>query len=208
MHPNNFQCWRILFLLLFLTHIVCVCHLSDLRPCASSSTFSSSGSFDGVPSLSILRMTQNTWTPYEGNCSDVYIFDNISATEFGLEKFSHSSRLLSYFFFRVRLLDWILFQYSQVFVIFLFSKRSESFLIWQFYYFRYLFFFSSRFSSWTWRFFLCQIPFLYPGCTFLLFVSVFLILFHFCKQLYVIHVHKVINLSVWFCKFIASSAFP
>ena len=31
MHPHNLKCSRVLFLLLFLTHIVCVCHLSDVR---------------------------------------------------------------------------------------------------------------------------------------------------------------------------------
>ena len=35
-YPCFLQCWRVLFLLLFLTHIVCLCHLSDVRPNASS----------------------------------------------------------------------------------------------------------------------------------------------------------------------------
>ena len=38
-HLRNLQCNRIFFLPLFLTHIVCLCHLLDVQPCASSSTF-------------------------------------------------------------------------------------------------------------------------------------------------------------------------
>ena len=42
-----------IFHLLFLTHKIC--HFSDIRPCASSTTFLSSGSVFGVPPLSILK---------------------------------------------------------------------------------------------------------------------------------------------------------
>ena len=43
----------------FLTHIVCLCHVSDMRPCVSSSLLSS-GSFVWFPSLTILRMVLST----------------------------------------------------------------------------------------------------------------------------------------------------
>ena len=58
MHARNLQYKRILFLC-FLIHIVCLCHPSDKRPCASSSTFVSSGSFVWVTPLSILIMVQS-----------------------------------------------------------------------------------------------------------------------------------------------------
>ena len=54
MHPSYIQC-RVLFFL-FLTLIVCLWRLSDVRSCASSSTFLSSDSFLGVLLLFISRM--------------------------------------------------------------------------------------------------------------------------------------------------------
>ena len=57
-----------------------------------------------------------------------------------------------------------------------------------------------HFSLWTWHIFV------YSYC---LFQNLqFLFFFIFCKQLEVIHVHKVINLFLWFCKFVAPSALP
>ena len=52
MHPSYLQ----YFLLLFLTHIVCLRHLSDVRPYVSSSVFSFSVPFVAVLLLSISRM--------------------------------------------------------------------------------------------------------------------------------------------------------
>ena len=54
------------------------------------------------------------------------------------EKFSSEYEVPFYFFFHLRLFDGIGFKYSQVLVIFLFFKCSDSFLIWQFYSFHYL----------------------------------------------------------------------
>ena len=45
MHPHSHQCWRVLFFHLFFIHIVCLCRLSHVRPCASSSAFLSSDPF-------------------------------------------------------------------------------------------------------------------------------------------------------------------
>ena len=121
-------------------------------------------------------------------------FDVISAADLGFEKFFLSSKLqFSYFFFHLRLFTDIYSQYSHVFVIFLFSK---------------LFWFCSsirsvrcsfHFSLSTWYVFLWQIPFLYTGCMFLLFISDSSILFSFfCKQLDVVLVHRVIKLLAMF----------
>ena len=55
MHPCNLQCWRVLFILLWI-RIVCLCHLSDVRPSISLS-------FDLLvsdPLLFILRMDHFT----------------------------------------------------------------------------------------------------------------------------------------------------
>ena len=54
------------------------------------------------------------------------------------EVFSFVWGTLLLFFLHLRLFDNVRFQYSHGFVIFLFSKRSDSFLIWQFNSFRYL----------------------------------------------------------------------
>ena len=47
----------------------------------------------------------------------------------------------------------------------------------------------SHLSLWAWHIFLCQILSLYFGCIFLLFVSKSSILFIFCRQVDVVHVH-------------------
>ena len=66
------------------------------------------------------------------------------------------------FFFHLRLFEGIRFQYLRVRVVFLFF-RTFLFLIWQLYSFCYLLLFIMSMAH-----VLCQIPFLYPGCIFLL----------------------------------------
>ena len=56
MYQRNLQSWRVLFLLLFLTYIVCLYHLRDVRSYVSSWVFLSSGLFVEVLLLSALRM--------------------------------------------------------------------------------------------------------------------------------------------------------
>ena len=90
------------------------------------------------------------------------LFDEISATE----ELSQSSKVIVLkIFFHVRLVDGVCFQYSKVLVIFLFSQRSDFFLIWHFYPFP-LFFFV-HFSLWTWYIFVYQIPFVQPDSIYL-----------------------------------------
>ena len=50
-----------------------------------------------------------------------------------------------------------------------------------------------------------EIPFLYPDCIFILFISEIPIHFHFYKQLDAIHVYKLINHFLWLSKFVAHS---
>ena len=56
MHPRNLQYWWVLFLLLFLTHTMCLYYHSDVRFRALSSNFLSSGPLVWVFPLSFLRM--------------------------------------------------------------------------------------------------------------------------------------------------------
>ena len=55
-HQRNPQCWRVLFFLLFLTHIVGLCHLLGVRPCEQSSVPLFIGTSVCILSLSLLRM--------------------------------------------------------------------------------------------------------------------------------------------------------
>ena len=106
----------------------------------------------------------------------------------------------SYFFF-LHLLDGVCFQYSQVLVVFLFFKCSDSFLFSYFYSLGWFSFPTLHYEHGT--FLQCQILFLYPSCIFLLLcirASSFFFIFH--KYLYIILIHKVINLFLWFYKFV------
>ena len=56
----------------------------------------------------------------------VHSFDEISAVELGFQNFIARQDVLFFdFSFHLRLFDGIRFYYSQVFVIFLFSERSD-----------------------------------------------------------------------------------
>ena len=87
-----------------------------------------------------------------------------------------------YFSLHFPLLNCVCFQYSHVLISFLLFSCSDFLLI----LFLPLFVFF-HFSLLAWHIFLCQIPFLYPDCIFLLFV--FESFFIFRKQLDVVHVH-------------------
>ena len=94
-HPHNLQWRQIIFLLPFLTHIVCLCHLSDVKPCALSSIFWSSGLYFFVPPLFILRMVLSILQEGQLRCLSLLI----PVTELGFKKFSHLSESLFSFFF-------------------------------------------------------------------------------------------------------------
>ena len=72
MHSHNVQWWWLLFLLHFLTHTVCLCHLSDIRPWAWSSTFLFFGLFAWVSLLSISRMVQSSFQKELPRCLFVW----------------------------------------------------------------------------------------------------------------------------------------
>ena len=116
MHRRNLPCRRVL-VHLFLKHIVCLCHLSGVMPCTSSSIFRSFGLFVRILPLSSLRMVQSI---LQRECTGVDSFDKISTAEFDFEKFSHSSFFSSLF-------DRVSFQYSQVLLIVFLFQCSDAF---------------------------------------------------------------------------------
>ena len=110
MHPHHLPRWRVLFLLLFLTHIVCLCHLSDVRSSASLTTFSSSCSCLRVRPLSTLRMVSSI---LQRDRPGVYQFDEISAAELGFKNLSRLSEVFFYdFFFHLHVFDRVRFNIS------------------------------------------------------------------------------------------------
>ena len=103
------------------------------------------------------------------------------------------------FLFHLRWFDGVYFQYSQVVVIFLFSKCSDCFLIWQIYSFRYLSFSTFHYGHFS---ILNKFP------TFWLYICIVCIslqfFFIFCKQFDSIHVHELINIFLP-CNIVAAS---
>ena len=61
-------------------HIVCLCHLSEERPCGLSLVFLTSGSLVEVLPLSISRIVS-----FKEDSPGVYLFDEVSVAKFGLE---------------------------------------------------------------------------------------------------------------------------
>ena len=126
MHRLNLQCWRILFLLLLLTHTIRLHHLWDVRPYVSSWVFLSSAPFDEVLLRSTLRMVPSILR--RGQYGYLYLLCSLVSSSF--LAFLNNSCFLFFvcsFFFHLRLFDGVRFQYSQVSVRFLFSKRSDFF---------------------------------------------------------------------------------
>ena len=70
------------------------CHRSDIRPCASSSAFLSTGPFVEVLPSSISRMVPSTLQA--GDNPGVYYFEEIPAAEIYFEKGSRSLFLMIY----------------------------------------------------------------------------------------------------------------
>ena len=111
----------------FSWHIVCLCHVLNVKPCTTSSTFLFSGPFVKVLPSSILRIIPSILQGGGDNPS-VYPFNRISAAEIGLDKFSFLFKVLFFsFFFHFHLFDGVHIQYSPVLVVFLFSKHLDSF---------------------------------------------------------------------------------
>ena len=120
LYLHNLQCPLFPFLL---THIVSLNYLLDGRPCASSSTFLSSGPFVLVPLLFILRMVKSI---LQRSTAQMFIllmrFLLSLVSRFFFVRLRYSYLIL---FFHLYLFDGVRFQYSQVLVIFLFSPCSD-----------------------------------------------------------------------------------
>ena len=70
MYRRYLQCWRVLFLLFFLSYIVSLYHLCDVSPIKSSLVFLFSGSFvDALPSSS-LRIVPSILQEGQPRCLD------------------------------------------------------------------------------------------------------------------------------------------
>ena len=161
-----------------------LCHLSDIKSCASSSAFLSSGPFIEILPLSISRMVASILEVGQLRCLTLW-WDSSCKIWFR-EVFSFVWDTLKNFFFNLHLFDGVRFLFSQVLVIFLFFERSDSFLTWQFYSFCYLSFSASPYEHDTFFYteFHSSILTLYSYC---LYQSPLLL--HFWKQLDVVHVH-------------------
>ena len=72
-----------------------LCHLSDVKACALSSTFLFFGPFVEVL-VFIFKMIPSI---LQGDCPGVYFFDEIPAAEFGFEKLSRSPKVFFTNFF-------------------------------------------------------------------------------------------------------------
>ena len=70
-----------------------ICHLSDVRFCASSLSFFSSWSICWSSSLIHSKNGPKYLTMGGGGCPGVNLFDEIPAAELDFEKFSHSSSI-------------------------------------------------------------------------------------------------------------------
>ena len=97
-------------------------------------------------------------------------------------------------------------KYSQVSVAFLLFKRSDSFMIWLFYSIHCFFFPTLHYLHGT--YFLCQMPFLYPGSIFLLFVTKSPVLFFFFFANSLLSSMYIWCLIFYFCKFLELSVLP
>ena len=112
--------------------IVCRCHLSDVRHCASLSAFLSSGPFKFFS-----RPFQEWfWISYKGDNLGIYPFDEIPPVELGFEKHYYSSDYFVEDEMKEKIsspLVWCPLLIFPCTSIFLFSKCSKFFLIWSFF---------------------------------------------------------------------------
>ena len=107
-----------------------LCHLWDVRLCALSSTFLSSGRFC---LSSFLIHFKNGLDYFSKWAVQVFIVLIFLLQSLGSKSFLVRLRYSFLFFFHLCLYDGVPLQSSLVLVIFFFTKRSDSFLVWLFY---------------------------------------------------------------------------
>ena len=82
------QCWRILSLIFFLTHIVRLCQLSGGRPCALSSTYCL---LIHLYEFFLFYLKNGPEYLIRGTALVFILFDEIPVTNLGFKMFSRSS---------------------------------------------------------------------------------------------------------------------
>ena len=148
--------WILMFSVLFIVTVIClflffcVCHISDVKPYAIIINFLSFGPFLWVLPSSISRIVPSILQAGQPKCLSPW-WGSYCRAWFRRSFFVRLMYSSCYFFFYLRLIDGIHFQYSQVLIGFLFSVRSSSFFIWPLHSFSYLFYF--RFLSLAWHIF-------------------------------------------------------
>ena len=126
----------------FVPCIICLRLFLVVRLCALSSAF-----FWSIYLNCSLVHFKNRSQYYKGDSQDIYPFDKTPAAKFDFEKLCRFFEIVfCYFFFHFCFSDGVHFQYSQVLLIFLFSKHSNSLLIRYFYSFSYLSFSTSHYQ--------------------------------------------------------------
>ena len=118
--------FNVLFLFLFLTHIVCLYHLENVWPYTKSLVFLFSGPFAEVLLLSTLRIFSSMLQGGQPTYLSFW-WDFCYAVWFRIV-FSFSWGILFHFHFRM--FDSVRFQYTQVFVSFFFSDHSDLVSFW------------------------------------------------------------------------------
>ena len=122
MHQRYPKCWQVFFLL-FSTHIICQCHLYNVRLYASVlvlSIYLSSSfvHFKNSPEY-LKKGTTQASIPFIRFLK----YSSLSSSFLFLLRYS-----FFIFFFHLHLIDNVSFQYYRVFVSFPFSERSDFFL--------------------------------------------------------------------------------
>ena len=117
-HPHYLRCWQVL-IFLFLVRIVC--HLSEVKPCASSLDFLSFGPFTWVSPLSILGMVPSILQERLPSCLSIW-WDFYCRTRFRKVS-SFIWRTLFFFPFLLHLFWWCFASnIPQYLIIFFFSR--------------------------------------------------------------------------------------
>ena len=105
-YRSYFQCWRILFLTLFLTDILCLYRLWDIRPNAGHEF-----SYSLAHLFNFFHHPLHEWPRVSNKGNSPGVIDKISAIKFG------SQIIIFNFFFHLHLFDYVCFQYSQIIII-------------------------------------------------------------------------------------------
>ena len=194
-----------LFLLRFLLHWICLYHFLDVNFLCIVLNFLVLWSI--YPRSFLVPFWESSRESYKWGCRCFLLFDEMFVIELGWEKFSRFSDadFSDFFFLHFRIFDVVCFHYSQIHVVLLFYKALKwCFFILLFYSF-YCFFLPIFYNEHA-TFLNAKFCFLYPGHIYIFIVWLRIsIFFHLLQQLFIVHVHQVINLLL--CDFVNSLFF-